>query len=334
MTRYIVIGNKSKNKTSEVLWGDLKKNRNVECLKDSYISNFFIYLIYRVCMSRKVRSVVPFVRKFACLYYSLKYVKFNKNEDYTIILSAHATRKMESWYLMGLKKKYNIKYVLVLLDPLAKSSDVDIEHQIADKHYDAVFSFDQEDCKKYGFHFFEQLYSGSEFEKKQELPVISYDIYFAGRNKGRAGLIYEFLKFPKLRSFFRLSEFEKKNMIKSKNVKYTKMIPYKRLIPEILSSNCLLELLQPGQVGITWRYCEAVLYNKKLLTSNKNVVNTAFYNPNYMHIIDLENIEESIKKEIEWIREVEPVDYNYDGRYSPKNILERIEKTVFVEKNK
>ena len=279
-------------------------------------------------MSRKVRSVVPFVRKFACLYYSLKYVKFNKNEDYIIILTDHATRKMETRFLMELKKQYNITYVLVLLDPLSKSSDINIKQKIIDKNFDSVFSFDFEDCKKYGFNFFEQLYSGVEFEKKQELPVISYDIYFAGRNKGRAVLIYEFLKFPELRSFFRLSEFEKKNMIKSKNVKYTKMIPYTRLIPEILSSNCLLELLQPGKVGITWRYCEAVLYNKKLLTSNKNVVNTAFYNPNYMHIIDLENIEESIKKEIEWIKKIEPVEYRYDGRYSPTRLLERIKENL------
>lgn len=328
LSRGIFIGNVSKNQTALIWWGDLLKKDNALFLKDAYIrNNFLAYIVFRICKSKKVCHFFPFLRKFACVYYSLKYVKFSKNETYIVILSDHCTRKMDDEFLAKLKIKYNIKYVLVLLDPLAKVSDVKLQEKILAKNFDSVYSFGDEDCKNYGFNHFEKLYSAYDI-KSLPVPRITHDLYFAGRNKGRADIIYSFLRHSAIDSFFRLSEFSKESRVESKSIAYANMIPYKKLIPEILSSNCLLELYQPGQSGLTWRYCEAVCYNKKLLTTNKDIENTRFYNPKYMHILDISNLDESIEKEIDWIKRVEPVNYNYDGYYSPLRLIEKIEKEL------
>ena len=124
---------------------------------------------------------------------------------------------------------------------------------------------------------------------------------------------------------FRLSDFEEADKVKANNILYKKMIPYNEMLQEMKLSNCLLEILQNVQTGITWRYCEAICYNKKLLTTNKCVASTKFYNPNYMHILDVENLEVSIQENLEWIKKVEDINYGYDGSYSPAELFRRVE---------
>lgn len=86
-----------------------------------------------------------------------------------------------------------------------------------------------------------------------------------------------------------------------------------------VKSNCILEVLATGQSGATLRYYEAVCYNKKLLTNNKNIVNLPFYNPEWMHVF--ENTEDI---DWGWVKERVPVDYHYDGRFSPIHLIDRI----------
>lgn len=48
------------------------------------------------------------------------------------------------------------------------------------------------------------------------------------------------------------------------------------------STNCILEILQEGQYQQSIRYFEAIIYNKKLLTNNKNVKNLPYFDERYM----------------------------------------------------
>lgn len=92
------------------------------------------------------------------------------------------------------------------------------------------------------------------------------------------------------------------------------------MISEVLKCNCILDALSPGQTGVSTRYYEAVCYNKKLLTNNKDVLNFPFYNPQYMKIY--QNPEDI---DWNWVKERVPIDYHYDKRFSPLRLLEWVE---------
>ena len=70
------------------------------------------------------------------------------------------------------------------------------------------------------------------------------------------------------------------------NICYNEFIKYDVVLEETMKSNCILEMQLDVQSAATQRYYEAVCYNKKLLTNNKNVVNLPFYNPDYIHVFE------------------------------------------------
>ena len=50
-------------------------------------------------------------------------------------------------------------------------------------------------------------------------------------------------------------------------------------------SNCILEILQKGQDGMTLRTLEALFMNKKLMTTNRKIKEYDFYDPANVYII-------------------------------------------------
>ena len=53
--------------------------------------------------------------------------------------------------------------------------------------------------------------------------------------------------------------------------------------------------MQIGQSGVTLRSIEAILFNKKLITTNKSIKKYDFYNPNQIFILENENYSDIIK---------------------------------------
>lgn len=90
-------------------------------------------------------------------------------------------------------------------------------------------------------------------------------------------------------------------------------------IQNVVNSNCILEPMHAGYQAITFRYLEAVCYNRKLLTGNADVVNMKYYNPDYIKVYkSLDDID------WEWVKRKENVDYGYEGDYSPETFLDYI----------
>ena len=73
-------------------------------------------------------------------------------------------------------------------------------------------------------------------------------------------------------------------------IEYIKSMRYSKTIEYIQRSKCLLEIVQNGQNGSTLRPIEALVYGKKLLTNDKNILNQDFYDKNNMFYF--EKIEE------------------------------------------
>lgn len=193
--------------------------------------------------------------------------------------------------------------------------------------WDLILSYDPNDCRKYGFK-----PRGIDFYSKMtdiQPGSAKSDLYFIGRNKsGRNQYtleIYHAMAAHHIVCNFVLRD-EKKNKNKNDKASYPGInyeyhdIPYEDVISNVLSANCILEVLQKGQHAQTARYYEAVCYNKKLLTNNPNVKKLGFYDSRYMQYF--ENIYDI---DFNWIKNRVKIDYHYNNEFSPIHLLEKIE---------
>lgn len=69
-----------------------------------------------------------------------------------------------------------------------------------------------------------------------------------------------------------------------------KSLTAEQIIELYKKSNIILDISHPQQSGLTMRTFEAIGAGKKLITTNKNIVNYPFYNTNNIYIIDRENL--------------------------------------------
>lgn len=71
-------------------------------------------------------------------------------------------------------------------------------------------------------------------------------------------------------------------------VSHTKL-PIPEVIKLIKDSYCILDTDRESQTGTTPRLIWALAMNKKVITTNKNIVNFWFYNPEQILVIDRNN---------------------------------------------
>ena len=74
------------------------------------------------------------------------------------------------------------------------------------------------------------------------------------------------------------------------------------------------------QKALTLRPYEAVVYNRKLLTNNRSILDFKYYNSRYMQLF-----ERAEEIDWDWIAADTEVDYGYQGDYSPRKLLELLE---------
>lgn len=268
--------------------------------------------IRKVHLSSKVNSVIklPFKQIWKS---SLETIKWDKDTEYFVIFQAMP--HVNPAQLIKKREEYDIKYVIYEVDITQLDG---IEYWNNALGFEYIFTFDQDHAEKYNYVYCPTFCSMVADNKSES---IEYDLYLATSNKGRLPYlldIYNELIKNNVTSKYRITDVKKKEQ-KFGGIIYNHKISYDDVVCEMKKSGCILEFLVPGQAGATIRYYEAVCYNKKLLTNNKNVVNLPFYNPEYMHVFErVEDID------WDWVKERIPVDYHYDGRFSPRHLIDEI----------
>ena len=218
-----------------------------------------------------------------------------------------------------LSERDDVLMVLLLIDPVRKISKFT---RSKFKYFEngLILTFDPQDAEKYGFRFVDSYYSTvKSIEKRNEKS----GVYFCGLDKGRLATlhgIYSFLTDHGVSCEFHIRVPHRRGRRLIEGIDYIDgPIPYPEVINQVCTSECILDVTQKCQTGMTLRYYEAVCYNKKLLTNNVYVKNMPFYNPEYIQVFD---DPESI--DVEWIKKPVKVDYGYDGRFSPLRLLDAI----------
>ncbi len=154
--------------------------------------------------------------------------------------------------------------------------------------FDKVYSFDIQDCKKYGFerltnfYYYEPapvaidktVFCISHIERKR------YDFFNQiGKLLEENNITYRFLT-TQSREKFRSPHIEV----------IQKSIPYAEMVKLLNHYEIVLDIAKPNQNGLSFRTFEALGMNKKLITNNHSVMEYDFYNPNNILVIDFDNL--------------------------------------------
>ncbi len=299
-----------------------KRAETIEILP--YMKNPFLRFIRKVHCSARINSILklPFREKW---HNALDDIKWEQNVEYNIIFISYTFAKRPISYWDNLKRKYDIKYSLYLLSANTSFAARSLKMDIAVNEFNQKVGFKNilttqpGDVEKYGYVFCDCCFSMTEDNTPY---TIENDLYLLNNSKGRLKKfheVYEYLRQKNVKLNFRIVGVNKKDQLYPDEIIYNKGIDFQENIKEIKKSNCLFEVLGEGQSSPSNHYFEAVCYNKKLLTDNKNVVNLPFYNPEYMKFFEKpEDID------CDWLKEKIPVDYGYDGRYSPSRLIDKI----------
>ncbi len=308
----------NKNSMLKYNFNDLKFDKRAIILNDTIknINNDVLKMMRKIHLSEKINQIInlPFKSVWGS---SLDDITWDNNTMYYVIFKS--PYPIDVSYLKEKKKKYDVKYILFVIDPWDDDYSKYAREYAKNIHFDYIFTIDQGDAEKYNFIFNDTYYSILPDNSNNE---IEYDLYSIAINRGRLKKlygIYEYLNNYDVSSMYRITGVPTKDIKLEYKIIYNKFIEYPQIISELKRCNCILEVMKDNQVGATARYYEAVCYNKKLLTTNKNVVNLPFYNPKYIHIFEKpEDID------CDWVKERIPVDYGYDGRFSPVHLIDKI----------
>ena len=165
-----------------------------------------------------------------------------------------------------------------------KVTQVDHPERVLEQNCEK-WSFDQEDCKKYGMHYNTQYYF-----KSFQLPdrKVINDIYFLGTDGGRKekiGSLYEQFQKMQLKTDMHIVT----DSIDPADPYYALLqkdkVSYEENLERIAQSKAVLEVLREGQTGQTLRALECLFYRKKLITNDKRVEQYDYYNKDNIFII-------------------------------------------------
>lgn len=323
----------SKHQIYVLRWNNIKKLKDEAAYTMWYsmhkYRNFHMNALPRwAYVMRKLHDFMS-DKPFLCLiWYPIYLYKtpINKrNSNIVIINDIHPCINNIS-FLRYLKRIYHARLVLLAVNqiqdkklPCFGRQDIDTLRKI----FDVIVSTDHGDAERFSFEYFPSIYTKRHFGENKK----NVSLYYAGKSKsGREQILGKFAK--RLKDSDVIYEFsltEVSESGKRKGIKEKTFRGYPEILSEVQNANCLLEIVESGQTSMTLRYMEALCYNKKLLTNNKNVIYFAGYDERYMKVFDTNHIEEI---DMEFIRQNVDVKYDYNDEYSPENFLKRVMKLL------
>lgn len=228
-------------------------------------------------------------------------------------------------YLRYLKRKYPNCRIIKMSRDVIKIQEKRYADYSKANVFDIWMSFDEYDCKKYGFPHFDEFESKIDIPIEKEYPIA--DVFFAGKAKDRLERlikIYDKLERAGLTCQFFITEAKEEEKVERKGIFYSSSpMTYVQMLTYSINSRCILEISQENAIGYTSRFLEAVMYNKLLITDNKYISTTKFYNCDYIQIIKTED-----DIDVRFLKGSEMVDYHYSNEFSPVNRLNLIEKLL------
>lgn len=151
--------------------------------------------------------------------------------------------------------------------------------------FDEVYSFEKNDCKKNNLKFITNWIYPVQADNSNNEKYQLYNISSKDKRTALLSKIAVILKEKKIK--YKIIIFHKKNKIKDPNLEFTSVpIPLSEVNDNLYNSQILLDINRKGQNGLSFRVFESIGLEKKLITTNTDIKNYDFYNPNNILIID------------------------------------------------
>lgn len=211
----------------------------------------------------------------------------------------------QSSYLEYVKKTYNAKTVLYFQDLLSCYKLVDINK--AKDEFDLLISYDMSESKAHQMEWHPTPMSYVPIAPNNDIPYS--DVYYCGYAKSRFPIIHDIYRKLTQQGYtcnFNLM-YMSPNDPHIDGINYPdRFFSYEENLMHVCRSKCVLEIMQEGADGYTPRLWECIMYNKHLITNNKTIWNSVYFNPEGIHSVeDVENgkIENWINNQISFSEE-------------------------------
>lgn len=310
------------------LFDDLKKNKDVKHVVPKQLGkkNKLTSLLRNIHLSSTITRYVNLPLKN--LWYEKPSFNFKEGEEYCVVIVDLALIAFSKSELDSLVNQKNVRCVLVLVNSMDSDTmrELGLKERIQKTKWDDVYTYDDKDVKKYHYKSIEYAYTS--LHPLHQQNEHRSDAYFIGTLKpSRQKQILSVYK--KLKENGVIAEFHLMKLWRERDKDFPyadsidyytfleKSIPYKEVLQGDTHTNTLIEILQDNQGGPSLRYYEAVVFNKKLLTNNSNIVGFPFYNERFMKIFETaEDID------TEWVKAEDDVEYGYTNEFSCKRLPE------------
>ena len=208
-------------------------------------------------------------------------------------------------------KKYTKKSIAFFNDSITRCPKI----KRVLNNFDEVYSFEKEDCQKYNLKFISNwIYPIPKSSNQNN----KYQLFNISSKDRRSTIISEIAMILKEKNInYKIIIYDKKKKNSDPNIEYTsKYISLADVNDYANSAKVLLDINRKGQKGLTFRIFESLGLEKKIITTNADVKNYDFYNPNNILIIDEENVSiplEFFNNEYEKISDAILKKYTLDG---------------------
>lgn len=214
-----------------------------------------------------------------------KLIANQPKQDYTLII------KSDNLSISTIKKikKNTLQLVTFLNDSTSRYPRM----KKVFPYFDTVYAFDPDDVKKYDFNLITN-YIYFDY-KNLRLPEPEFNVFNISSLDKRKQTMPNFANYFNLHNIdFKLIAFSSDydTNLDDTNIEHTtKMYSLNEVFEIVKKSRILLDLQRPKQKGLSFRVFEAIALQKKLITTNTDIVNYDFYDANNIFIVDPENIE-------------------------------------------
>lgn len=246
--------------------------------------------------------------------------KFNNDNPICFIFFAGRDREIRNGIVKYLRENYKECKTVLFYQDIVKKSKLPELNKIRDQ-FDLILSFDQLDVKKYNLVYYPLVYS------QVVVPdgnIEESDIYFVGKAKDRLEDIrdaYSVFTNAGLKCDFHITGVSQEDIKADDGIVYNVPVSYMENLQRIKASKCMLEIMQKGGHGFTLRYCEAIMYGKKIITNNPEIQRAPFYNQDRIQVF---NKPKEIKCEF-ILKGNKDVNYGYKELLSPQKLLDFID---------
>jgi len=241
--------------------------------------------IYQSIINRYYRSIIDEIQ--------------NKKYDYFLLIKGEA---VPAYFLEKVRLlNPGIEMIYYNFDPL-KEYPVLISNL---KYFDKKFTFERNDALRYGLSFRPLFYLNEYKRLASDISDLNYDIIFIGSAHTDRYIVGEnvrsiaeklklkcfFYYYAMGRIAFRLRKIVDKELkqFDNKKLSFTTQ-SHHEIIDYYRQAKSVLDINKPFQDGLTLRTFEVLASGRKLITTNSDITNYPFYNPNNIFIIDRTHI--------------------------------------------